>query len=155
MLATKNERRRGMTFQEWWDNRKNTNPSLNWPRLAWDAAKRECQDEINKYKIENEELVQRVCDECDGDGWCENRVEGRYPCVCVTETEPYQLLQASLAEKEAEMTELREKVRQLHEDMLFNMVVSVREIEDVIHTIVKGDTLRAAVEIRHPPGIGK
>lgn len=47
---------------------------------------------------ERDELAQQVCDECNGDGWKENRVEGRYPCVCMTEREPYQLLAAQLRE---------------------------------------------------------
>ena len=39
-----------------------------------------------------------VCDQCiAGSGWCENAVEGRYPCTCMTEAEPYQLLQQELA----------------------------------------------------------
>lgn len=44
-----------------------------------------------------------------------------------------------------ELEELRGKVRRLHEDILFNKIVTVKEIEDVIHTIVKHDALRAAV----------
>lgn len=42
-------------------------------------------------KAEKEGLV---CGDCDGSGWLENRVEGRYPCTCMTEAEPYQLLEA-------------------------------------------------------------
>jgi hypothetical protein len=47
---------------------------------------------------ENEELAQSVCDQCDGDGWNENREQGKVPCVCVAESEPYrELLEAALA----------------------------------------------------------
>ena len=33
------------------------------------------------------ELEQKVCDECDGDGWVEER-PGRRPCICVEESGP-------------------------------------------------------------------
>lgn len=35
-----------------------------------------------------------VCADCQDTGWLENRVEGKYPCTCMTEAEPYQLLKA-------------------------------------------------------------
>jgi len=35
-----------------------------------------------------------VCANCLDTGWLENREEGRHPCTCMTEAEPYQLLQA-------------------------------------------------------------
>ena len=37
-----------------------------------------------------------VCGDCDGTGWQYNRVEGRYACTCMTEAEPYQLLEAEV-----------------------------------------------------------
>ena len=35
-----------------------------------------------------------TCGDCNDTGWLENREEGRYPCTCMTEAEPYQLLEA-------------------------------------------------------------
>lgn len=34
-----------------------------------------------------------VCGDCDGSGWLYNRVEGRYACTCMTEAEPYQIME--------------------------------------------------------------
>lgn len=45
-----------------------------------------------------------VCGDCDGSGWLENRVDGRHPCTCMTEAEPYQLL----IEQNAELTAQRD-----------------------------------------------
>ena len=39
-----------------------------------------------------------TCADCNDTGWLENRVEGKIPCTCMTEVEPYQLLQAKLVE---------------------------------------------------------
>lgn len=39
-----------------------------------------------------------TCGDCNDTGWLENREEGRYPCTCMTEAEPYQIL---LAERDA------------------------------------------------------
>ena len=57
----------------------------------------------SELQAEIEKLSQQVCDECSPDdyGWVENRVEGRVPCVCITESGAYQAL-------EAEIKELRE-----------------------------------------------
>lgn len=54
-----------------------------------------------------------VCDECDGSGWVENRVYGKEPCVCMTEAEPYQLLQQQLANSQAENLRLRKALESL------------------------------------------
>ena len=54
-------------------------------------------------------------------------------------------LEAAIAENNKELAGLREKVRDLHDDILFNKIVSVKEIEDRIHSIVK-PLFRAAVE---------
>ena len=35
-----------------------------------------------------------TCGDCNDTGWLENREEGRYPCTCMTEAEPYQILEA-------------------------------------------------------------
>jgi hypothetical protein len=50
--------------------------------------------EIARLKAANDELAARVCDECNGDGWKENRIEGRHACVCMEEAEPYIELKA-------------------------------------------------------------
>lgn len=36
------------------------------------------------------------CDECNGDGWVHNRVEGRAACTCMIEAEPFQILLKAL-----------------------------------------------------------
>lgn len=58
-----------------------------------------------------EELEQRICDECtDAEGWPtgwkENRVEGRHACGCITEAEPYQVLESQLAAQGERVREL-------------------------------------------------
>lgn len=66
-------------------------------------------DRIRGLLDENSHLNSLICDECaDAEGratgWCENRVEGRYPCVCLTETEAWQ-------EREALIGRLTEELR--------------------------------------------
>jgi hypothetical protein len=39
-----------------------------------------------------------MCLDCQDTGWLENRVEGKYPCTCISETEPYQQLLAKVNE---------------------------------------------------------
>lgn len=56
----------------------------------------ELQYKVAELEKENEELMQRSCDVCDGDGWVYNRVEGRGACVCMTEAEPFQILLEAL-----------------------------------------------------------
>ena len=58
--------------------------------------------EIERIKADKEGLV---CGDCDGSGWLENRVDGRYPCTCMTEAEPYQILQEQLEAAQAEINE--------------------------------------------------
>jgi hypothetical protein len=60
--------------------------------------------EITQLRADLAEREGLVCGDCDGSGWLDNAVEGRYPCTCMTEAEPYQLLQQQLAEckKDAE-----------------------------------------------------
>lgn len=45
-----------------------------------------------------------VCADCQDTGWLENREEGKYPCTCMTEAEPYQLLEAERDELAAQVT---------------------------------------------------
>lgn len=67
--------------------------------------------EVDALTRGRDELLQHVCDECCDKtgaptGWVENRVEGRVPCACVSESEPYQILQR-------ERDELRKEVDRL------------------------------------------
>lgn len=48
-----------------------------------------------------------TCGDCNDTGWLENREEGRYPCTCMTEAEPYQILEAKCAELEAKVEQLK------------------------------------------------
>lgn len=54
-----------------------------------------------------------TCGDCNDTGWLENREEGRYPCTCMTEAEPYQLLQAKCADLEALVTAENQRKQQL------------------------------------------
>jgi hypothetical protein len=60
--------------------------------------------ELEKERDEAIANEGRVCADCNDSGWLENRVDGRYPCTCMTESEPYQLLESQLAtcERDAE-----------------------------------------------------
>lgn len=60
-----------------------------------------------------------VCGDCDGSGWLENRVEGRYPCTCMTEAEPYQLLAEQLATSQAELAAEQLNNKMLREALEF------------------------------------
>ena len=69
--------------------------------------------ERDEARAESEHLSQRICDECpDADGyptgWGENRVEGRFACVCMAEAEPYQEMQKRAEAAEARVRELLE-----------------------------------------------
>lgn len=71
------------------------------------------ETEIDRLKRLNANLLNGevpVCGDCDGTGWQENRVEGRYPCTCMTEAEPYQLLLAELDRLTAENAKLQRAV---------------------------------------------
>ena len=53
-------------------------------------------DEVERLTRLNVSLLDGempVCGDCDGTGWQYNRVEGRYACTCMTEAEPYQILE--------------------------------------------------------------
>jgi hypothetical protein len=56
------------------------------------------RDRIMYLSQQNEELSQRVCDDCDPEnyGWVFNRVEGRGACTCMLEAEPFQILLTAL-----------------------------------------------------------
>ena len=50
---------------------------------------------LSDTKGQIEELEQNSCGDCT-DGWRYNRVEVRHACTCMTEMEPFQILQAAL-----------------------------------------------------------
>lgn len=57
--------------------------------------------EVERLQRQNANLLNGevpVCGDCDGSGWLYNRVEGRYPCTCMTEAEPYQILSNAMEE---------------------------------------------------------
>lgn len=58
--------------------------------------------ELERLQSKVEELEQQVCDECSPDdyGWNYNAVEGRVPCVCITESGAYQELLVRVKEQE-------------------------------------------------------
>lgn len=77
------------------------------------AAKESSRKELEAAKQRVAELESKTCDECDGDGWHVFRDTGRVPCVCVTEMEAYQLLQAekeALEKKLAEQTNAMQRI---------------------------------------------
>jgi len=53
-----------------------------------------------------------VCADCNNTGWLENREEGRYPCTCMTEADPYHELQAKITEHASIVNYLRLRVEQ-------------------------------------------
>ena len=60
-----------------------------------------------------------TCGDCNDTGWLENREEGRYPCTCMTEAEPYQILQAKITKQVAEIERLK-TVPMKYRRMAFN-----------------------------------
>ncbi len=54
--------------------------------------------EIQELKDKVAELEQNICDECSPDdyGWKHNRVDGKHPCTCITESGAYQELLAEV-----------------------------------------------------------
>ena len=51
--------------------------------------------DVKQLLVDVSELGQNSCGECT-DGWKYNRVEGRHACTCMTEMEPFQILQMAL-----------------------------------------------------------
>ena len=62
---------------------------------------------LDKRIKELEEVDDLLCSDCMDTGWLENRVEGKYPCTCVSETEPYQILVQQNSEQAAEIARLK------------------------------------------------
>lgn len=82
-----------------------------------------------RRKVEELETRQEglVCGDCiDGSGWQENAVEGRYPCTCMTEAEPYQLLQEQLAACQKERDDLREIVKYITDEKTKDLIDYLR-----------------------------
>lgn len=61
-------------------------PLVNAIEVDPDDVARRIDEEVDRLKSGV------VCGDCDGSGWLQNRVEGRYPCTCMTEAEPYQII---------------------------------------------------------------
>ncbi len=79
---------------------------------SYAAENQRLSDEKDALTKERDDREGLVCDQCiDGSGWCENAVEGRYPCTCMTEAEPYQLLQDQLAAAQAREAKLRDAAK--------------------------------------------
>jgi len=86
----------------------------------------ETKAKLAEVIAENEELSQKVCDEClDGSpeeypntyGWNYNRVEGWHSCSCVEESGPYQQLKDKLAEATEERDNLKEIGQELYDHL--------------------------------------
>ena len=67
---------------------------------------RQCFEQAKRIE-ELEEEDGLLCADCMDTGWLENRVEGKYPCTCVSETEPYQILVQQNSEQAAEISRLK------------------------------------------------
>ena len=61
---------------------------MGYCKIAFDAAISETAKQIK-------ELEQNSCGDCT-DGWRYNRVEVRHACTCMTEMEPFQILETAL-----------------------------------------------------------
>jgi len=83
-----------------------------------------------------------TCEDCNDTGWLENREEGRYPCTCMTEAEPYQLLRAECDALKAECAkeyqrgkdETLEQIRHFKQvrDERDALAVTAQKMRDVI-----------------------
>jgi hypothetical protein len=73
-----------------------------WDQIKGVQLSNEPDGELARLEARVEELEQQVCDECSPDdyGWNYNAVEGRVPCVCITESGAYQELLARVKEQE-------------------------------------------------------
>jgi len=69
-------------------------------------------DEIERLTRLNANLMDGempVCGDCDGTGWLYNRIDGRYACTCMTEAEPYQLLESDRDKLQVEVDAARKQ----------------------------------------------
>ena len=119
--------------------------SSNWHRQRLIATLDAQAKEIERLKtrVENlgeeaSNLEQNVCDSCleyedDGTplttyGWNENRVEGQIPCACVSESGPYQVLEATA-----------QRYREVIDSILSDAVIGPEccSASEVLHGIIK------------------
>lgn len=70
--------------------------------------------ELEVQVSELEGLAEYQCADCQDTGWLENRVEGKYACTCMTEMEPYQLLESRIAELESDARIMSESLLKTH-----------------------------------------
>ena len=82
--------------------------SIDRLELKGDAELAQLRSELAAAQAELANREGLVCGDCDGSGWLENRVDGKHPCTCMTEAEPYQLLQDKLLQVQADNARLRE-----------------------------------------------
>ncbi len=72
------------------------------------------------------------CHDCNDTGWLENRVEGKYPCTCMTECEPYQLLETentALNEQLVKATERELVLRKERDDYMQKAIALLTGLE--------------------------
>lgn len=111
---------------------------------------------VERIKVDKESLV---CGDCDGSGWLDNREEGRYPCTCMTEAEPYQILQEQLAERDAELKRINNAINDPRVDLTITAAEAITELHHKV-TLLRDALVRlmrsapAAVEchnMHHTP----
>lgn len=66
----------------------------------------ELRRQLSAAQAELDDREGMVCGDCNDTGWLESRVEGRHPCTCMTEAEPYQLLEQQLSAAQADNEQL-------------------------------------------------
>ena len=98
---------------------------------------------------ELEEVDDLLCSDCMDTGWLENRVEGKYPCTCVSETEPYQILVQQNSEQASEIARLKAVIVKCGEVLQLNLVfmetpIDQRKVQPYTQTY---DALAAIKEI--------
>lgn len=106
-----------------------------WYCFAGAKKLEQLQAKVAELEAENARLSDgAVCGDCDGSGWLENRVEGRYPCTCMTEAEPYQLLAEQLAAEQLNNKLLREALEAVIKVHWYESGIPVEAISTKVST---------------------
>lgn len=104
------------------------------------------RDEARRSFEELRNINSFGCADCQDTGWLENRVEGKYPCTCMTEMEPYQFMEARAEAAEQRVKELEES--QLRAGLRINrMGVALERLRDCDWVISLPDRMDAVREI--------